>query len=384
MDTESQIYRDLQKNLDKLPSGFPATESGADIRLLKQLFTPEEAEIATQLSMKPEPIKRIYNRVKKSRMSIEELEQILDRMAYKGILLVSEEGYDEKHYSNARLDAGGTYNFQVNRLTKDLINAYHQYIDETRAKVKVKAGTKMILPLRTIPVEKGIPLPGKYQVSNYDDVRKIIKNVRGQIAVTNCICRQSKDLLGGSCAKTDLRETCLMIGPDHAKRHVDMGIGRYITRDEALDILAKAQEAGLVLQPENSQRPEAICCCCGDCCALFAAIKKYPRPSDFYATNYYAEVNPELCTGCEECIERCQLEARLMVNDVATINLDRCIGCGNCVSICPSNANRLKKKEREIVPPKDKEAFDMKVLSNKVGKWNMLKIRMKMLLGLRV
>lgn len=381
MDPENQIYRELQKHLDnKLPSGFPPTKSGVEIRLLKQVFTPEEAKVAIQLSMRPEPIKRIYKRVKKSGLTIEELQKLLDQMAYKGILLVNEEGYGEKRYSNVGFGAGGTYDFQVDRLTEDLIKDFHQHLGESSAARKKRS----ILPLRTIPVEKSIPLPEKYQVSNYDNVRKIVENAPGPIAVANCVCRQGKDLIGERCTKTDLRETCLMIGPEHAKRYVDMGIGRYITKEAALDILAKVQEAGLVLQPENSLRPEAICCCCGDCCALFSTIKHHPRPAVLYATNYYAEVDLELCTGCETCIDRCQLEALSMVNGIAKVNLDRCIGCGNCVTICPTNAPQLKKKEKETVPPKNKESYNMQVLSYKVGKWNMIKIRTRMWLGLRV
>ena len=382
MDPDSQIYRDLQRHLDRLPMGFPETESGVDIRLLKRLFTPEEAKIAIQLSMIPEPLKRIYNRAKKSGMSIEEIQQILDQMLYKGTLLVSEEGYDEKHYSNAGFFAGGIYNFQVDRLTRDLIKDYRQHMEETR--LKPKSGQKRILPLRTIPVEKSIPVPEKFKVSNYDNVRKIIEDARAQIAVVNCICRQSQDLLGESCTKTHLRETCLMITPDHAKRHVDMGIGRYITKEEAFDILEKAQDAGLVLQPENTQQPDAICCCCGDCCVLLKSLKKHPRPADLYETNYYVGVVSELCTGCEECVERCQLDARDMVDRVAAVNLDRCIGCGNCVVICEYDANRLYKKGEETIPSKDKDALNMKMLSKKAGKSNIQIMRMKKLLGLKV
>jgi Na+-translocating ferredoxin:NAD+ oxidoreductase RNF subunit RnfB len=175
-----------------------------------------------------------------------------------------------------------------------------------------------------------------------------------------------------------------MIQPDHAKRHVDMGIGRYITKEEAFDILEKAQDAGLVLQPENTQQPDAICCCCGDCCVLLKSLKKYPRPADLYETNYYVEVVPELCTGCQECVERCQLDARDMVDGVAAVNLDRCIGCGNCVVICAYGANILYKKEEETVPLKDKDALNMKILSKKVGTWNIQIMRMKRLLGLKV
>jgi len=386
MDTESRIYRDLQEHLDRAPVGFPPTESGADIRFLKHLFTPEEAKIAMQLSnIKLEPLKTIYKRVRKSgiSMSPEELQQILDRMVYKGTILAYKEGYSETHYKNAGVSAGGMFDFQVNRLTKELISDFQQYHRESFARAET-TGTVRVPQLRTIPVEKSIPIPEKFQVSTYDNVRHLIENVPGPIAVANCICRQDKDLEGKSCKYSDIRETCLQIGADHARQYVDMGIARYITKEEAFDILDKAQEAGFILQPENSQCPEAICVCCGDCCGLLSAVLKSPRPADLYATNYYVEVNPELCQGCGVCVKRCQLEARAIVNGIATVNLDRCIGCGNCVVTCKSNASQLRKKGEELVPPKDKDATYMKIMSRKAGKWNMLKLRLKMLLGLRV
>ena len=323
-------------------------------------------------------------------MSLEELRKLLDEMARKGTVLASEEGYSEKHYSNAAFSVGGIYNYQVDRLTKDLINEYWQYQSESRSKARTgakapqKAPPHKMVPLRTIPVEKSIPLPEKQQVGIYDDVRKLIEDVRGKIAVANCICRQSADILEKPCSKTHLRETCLIIGPDHAKRHVDMGIGRYVTKQEALSILDKAQEAGLVLQPENSQRPEAICCCCGDCCVLLRQLARAPRPADLYATNYYVEVIPESCNGCEACVQVCQLDARVMVDGVSTVDLDRCIGCGNCVTVCAANANRLRKKAEEVPLPKDKEAYYMTMLFHRIGRRKMFVLKAKMLLGFKV
>ena len=84
-----------------------------------------------------------------------------------------------------------------------------------------------------------------------------------------------------------------------------------------------------------------------------------------YLSNFYVEVDPELCIGCGLCIERCQMEARVMLNDRASVNLDRCIGCGNCVVFCPSGANLMRKKEEEMVPVKDKDAFYLNLLSSK-------------------
>jgi electron transport complex protein RnfB len=92
MSTEEKVYRDLQKYVDRTPISYPPTKSGAEIRILKHLFTPDEAEIALHLSMIPEPVDRIYKRVKKSGTSIEELRKRLDQMVYKGSIYGSKAG----------------------------------------------------------------------------------------------------------------------------------------------------------------------------------------------------------------------------------------------------------------------------------------------------
>jgi len=378
MNTESQIYQDLRKHLDKLPIGMPATESGVEIRILKHLFTPEEARIAVQLSMMPEPVNRVYRRVKKTGVSLEELEHILDHMVDKGSILLGKKG-DEKLYSVIPL-AVGSFELQLERITRDFGQDMVQYLWGEFGKEMFQ--TK-IPQLRTIPIEKGIPTPDKYQVSTYDNIRQIIENSDGPIAVANCVCRQTKDIIGESCTKTDLRETCIMFR-DNTEYYLNHGIGRSISKEEALGILEKAQEAGLVLQPENTQRPTFVCCCCGDCCGILTTVKKFPRPAELYASNYYAEVDPELCNGCGICVEQCQLEALTIVNGMATVNLDRCIGCGNCVANCELNASHLRKKEVESLPPKDTDALYTKIMSKKIGRWNMLKMGAKVLLRMRV
>jgi electron transport complex protein RnfB len=378
MTTENEIYRSLQKTLDKLPIGFPATESGVEIRILKHLFTPEEAQLATQLSMIPEPLNRIYQRVKKAGMSIEQLGQVLDRMVAKGSILFTKKGA-EKLYSLMPL-AVGMYELQVDRLSKDFARDMRQYIRGEYGEEMYRTKTPQ---LRTIPIERSIPTPDKFQVSTYDDVRKIIEDSDGLVAVVNCICRQAREVVGESCTHTDLRETCILLS-GIAQYSLNRGMGRPITKEQAIDILGKAQEAGLVLQPENTQHPEYFCCCCGDCCGILTTMKTYPRPAELFASNYYVEVDPDLCSGCGICVERCQLEAREMVNGVAMVDLDRCIGCGNCVTFCESNANQLRRKERESLPPKDSNALYMKIMAKKVGRWSMLKMGAKVLLRRRV
>jgi MinD superfamily P-loop ATPase len=115
----------------------------------------------------------------------------------------------------------------------------------------------------------------------------------------------------------------------------------------------------------NSQKPEAICCCCGDCCGVLSFVKQLPRPADYYASNHFAVVNADLCTGCEDCTARCQLDAVTPDNGAVKVNLDRCIGCGNCVVICPADAITLQKKDSELVPPKDTDTLYDTILAKK-------------------
>ncbi|MCX7911551.1 MAG: 4Fe-4S binding protein [Dehalococcoidales bacterium] len=383
MNEADKIYRDLQQALDRLPGGFRATTSGIELRILKRLFTPEEAEIALELSMKPETLERIHRRIRRKKaISPGELRDRLEQMVRKGIILAHEEGFPERRYSAAAFSTGGIMNFQVNRLSPELMQDFRRYQEEVRAGQQPPA--KRLPPLRTVPVMQSIPHAERQRISHYDDVRKIIENTPGKIAVTSCICRQGRELFGEKCTKTDLMEACLMIGADHARRHVEMGIGRYITKEEALGILERARKAGLVIQPESSQRPEAICLCCGDCCVFLKAAKSLPRPADMFLSNFYVQLDENLCNGCGLCVEHCQLEARFMENGVARIKPERCCGCGNCVVVCPTGANRLLKKEKEYVPVKDKHAYNMELLSGRLGRWGMLKLKARMLLGMKV
>jgi len=272
--------------------------------------------------------------------------------------------------------------FQVNRLTQDLVDDLDKYHEESFS--SHRPGTPRFAQLRAVPVQQAVPLPDRYMVRTYDDVRQIVKDFPGPFSVANCICRQMKDMRGQRCSHSELRETCLQIGPEHARRYVDMGIGRYISREEVFVILDKAEKAGFILQPENSRRPENICCCCGDCCGVLQAALRSPRPADLYATNYLVKVEPGVCTGCGACVRRCQLGARTIEGGKATVDLDRCIGCGNCVATCPAKATRLAPRQPQLMPPKDKDATMIKMLSLKTSRLRMLRLRLKLALRMKV
>jgi Na+-translocating ferredoxin:NAD+ oxidoreductase RNF subunit RnfB len=80
-------------------------------------------------------------------------------------------------------------------------------------------------------------------------------------------------------------------------------------------------------------------------------LKRFPNPGQLITSNYFAKIDPEVCTGCGACVERCQMDAIVPKNDLFSIIKIRCIGCGNCVDYCPSEAIQLKKKRNVYIPP---------------------------------
>ena len=339
---ELKVYRTLQEHLDKQPIGYPATESGIELKVLKHVFTIEEAEIASNMNFIPEKIKNIYRRLKNTGSTIDELRAMLDKMYEKGtILRVEHEG--NTYYANMPYVIG-IYENQLGRLTKDFYLDSENYMEEFFDKSYNKTAVPQ---LRVIPIEESIT--HEQSIASYDELRNIIEGSEGKIVLMECICKQGQDLIGDPCKKTDMREVCFAFRRAAEEAH-QRGFGRYISKEEALSVLKKIEEAGLVLQPDNSQRPQYMCSCCGCCCGVLKTQKKYSQPAKFFATNFHAEVDADLCIACATCVERCNLDA-ITVDDIAIIDLDRCIGCGACVITCTEEAITLKQNEEKITPP---------------------------------
>jgi len=356
--SESDIYRKLQQHLDTLPIGYPATESGVEIRILKFLFTPEEAEIALNMRFIPEPIKNIYRRVKKLGINLEQLEKFLEIMFIKGgirrVVLKKEEGNDVILYQNSPL-AVGMFEYQVDRITKDFFEDFELYMEEA---FRDEVTSTKINQLRTIPVEKSIS--PDHNIATYDELKKIFEGAY-QIAVSPCICHKAYHLLDKAC--NSMSERCFTVNSS-ALNAVDRGYGHFITKDEAFSIIEQAQEEGLVIQPGNSKRPSYICCCCS-CCDLLLNIKKLDRPWELITSNYYAEVDSDLCIGCETCIERCIMDAIQIEDNTAIVDKFLCIGCGNCIVTCPEKAINLQKKETESIPPETTQHLFLKIMDKR-------------------
>lgn len=344
----SEVYEKLRQHLDSLPGGFPATESGVEMRILKRLFTPEEAEIAPFLTMNLEPAEEIAQR---AAMDKEKVDSLLHRMARRG-LIFSIESRDRPHVFMAAQFVVGIWEYHVNDLDQAFVKDMAEY-----STFLFKEAFGSLPQLRTIPVGKSIQ--AGMEVLPYEQAEELVRSQK-KFLVAPCICRREHELSGDGCGK--LMEACLIFGwgADYYERN---GLGRMITLEETLDILRKADEEGLVLQPGNSKDIVNICCCCGDCCQILKNLKLYPAPADFSSSPFRVELDQEACVGCEACPDRCQMDALEMNGEKAALKPERCIGCGLCVSTCPSEALKLVRKPQSMqpqVPQNQKEAFALR------------------------
>ncbi len=247
---EDQAYIRLQEHLDRQAVGFPATKSGAEIRVLKHIFTPREAEIATCLSYKPEPLETVFERANKLVASRDELAAVLDGIEKKGgIETKIKDG--KKHYCNPPLIVG-MYEFQSGRLTPEFISDVDEYTRDQKFGIELLATE---LPqMRTIPIGRSIR--PQNHVSTFDQVTALLQQAEGPFTIMECICRKKKGLQGEPCKVTDRQETCLGVGDMAASALVSGSAGaREITREEAIAIIEQNQKDGLVLQPSNPSTP---------------------------------------------------------------------------------------------------------------------------------
>jgi electron transport complex protein RnfB len=328
------IYERLRERLDMFPQGFPATESRVELKILRELFSPEEAQIMFFLRPYPEPVAAISERMGREESAVAE---ILYDMSKKGLIL---RGRIQGHsfYFMAPWVVG-IWEFQLKRLNQENIRLYEKYFEERVVSERPRTKTA---GFRVIPIER--QLKDDTEIQPFEKVSEILESSH-RFAVADCICRKEAKMMGHGCDK--LMEACMTFDLA-AEYYIENGLGREISKEEARDILLKAEESGLVHHSSNHKdRKIFICNCCGCCCKALAHINKYDNPAAIAHSNYYAVVDEETCTACETCVERCQVNAVRMEDDVSVILKERCIGCGLCASACPTGSIAMVQKPAE-------------------------------------
>jgi len=342
-----EIYHRLARVLDTLPNGFPATDSGVEIRLLQKVFTPEEADLFCDLRMSFETAEQIAARTGRP---LEQLPAKLEAMREHGQLFAIDFG-GVKVYKMLPW-VFGIYEFQLPRLDREFCELNEAY--------REIYGRQFFLGkpqlMQVVPVEK--ELPGGHQALPYEQVSTLIESGQS-FGVAECICRKEMHIMEKGCRKPG--ETCLGIAP--VPGGFEQGFrGRAISRAEAYALLAKAEEEALVHLTWNAQTGHYfICNCCGCCCGVLLGINRLGLPAaEVVNSHYVAKIDPGLCAACGVCRdERCQVNAIEEGEDAYRVVPESCIGCGLCVSTCPSGAIELVRKEEKdcIAPPFNEDAW---------------------------
>lgn len=265
----------------------------------------------------------------------------LESLFNRGLIFMTRKGEEVKYYRVRSIPQMHDSTVLTPGVSREVLDLWKEYVE----KEWPDYGRKILdlLPgsiMRVIAVNESIEPQSR--ILAHDDVVQLIENAR-TLSVTKCSCR----VIDGSCKKP--LEVCIQV--DRAAEYsLERGTGKAVSRNEAIELLKMCEKEGLVHTVENRQAlGHVICNCCRDCCMNWSVMtgpKRWVVPSRFTAV-----VDPDLCTGCETCLERCFFDALAVNNDLAAVNPEKCMGCGVCTVSCPTEALRLKEvRPADFVP----------------------------------
>ncbi len=327
-------FEKLQVLLHKNPAGAPESEIFNEI--LQILFSPEEVEVALYLKFVPQAVEIVSE---KAGLSIKDTEELCESMANKGIIFSREKNGKMGYALLPTIPGIFEFPFMTGGGTKmhDKLGVlWEKYHIESQG---MEFGSSPTPLMRVIPVEETIS--SKNEVLPYEIISGMMEK-NHTFAVAECACRVSQG--EHSCGKPT--DVCLIFDGT-AKFLIQRKLAKEINKEEALNVLKKSEEAGLVHTTNNSQdRIGVICNCCSCCCTVLTCQTKINAPYPFSKGRWYAKVDESECSGCEVCAdERCVVEAISLTDEIAQVDPEKCIGCGLCVSTCPEDTISMIERE---------------------------------------
>lgn len=321
----------MRKNLAKLVKhinmlNFHCTEDSPEYKVLKNILTDDMIEIG--LSMKLRKPYSIENIAKKTHRSTEDVSKLVKKMASIGIIEYTRVNGEER----AVLPVFAPGSMELMVMNKDLVEEHHEiangFVDyvENLTKGYAKFFPKSTGLVITVPVQKAIDAEPK-RIS-IEEVSHWVEKFAPSLSVTGCQCRRSARIRGD--AGEDLEgEWCIQLG-EFAESCIKTNRSRRITKEEAYDILKRAEEMGFVHEVTNIDGPKKslfICNCNPETCLAFRTARLVDTPN------------------------------MMKSNFVATVDKDKCVACGQCMEVCPMNAAKLGQKLCQMNPVKIKKSI---------------------------
>ena len=347
-----EVYRELLEVMKKRGGGYAGMDIPEFFSLVEELFTPTEAEINNAMPKGFFTAKTLAASLGRDE---KEIEAVLEAMADKGLCLALSRDQSRVYQSSRFMVGILEYQFMPGKTTDrdkkiaQLIYAYKKAFDQ-----KTDRTVMSFPPTRVITVDALVKVDN--QVHTYDQVQTFIEQ-SDPIAVTTCYCRHAAVLRGEDIHGMP-NDVCMQFGP-MAQFAIDRLGGWKVSKQEAREVLNRAEEAGLIHMSQNMTEGLGFLCNCDrwHCGAVKDALAK-PKPGLFFNSGFGPVFDPEQCIACQTCLERCPAEALTMGDaDHPVVNLDRCFGCAVCATGCPSQAISMVNKPGFPEPPKDAKAF---------------------------
>ncbi|UCD82359.1 MAG: 4Fe-4S binding protein [Desulfobacterales bacterium] len=343
-----EVYKQMLEVMKERRGPYVGVDIPEFYMLVEALFTPREAAVNNVMSRKPSTAAEIAVLMG---MSEKEVEPILETMADKGLCKTFKRDGIRYYQGEPFMPGIFEYQFISGRSTprdKQIARLIHDYKEAFNA---AKGETRMTFPLtRVIAVDRTIEAGNN--VHTYSQVSTYIDKYE-PIAVGTCYCRHAANLRDEDVHGMPM-EVCMWFG-NMAEYAIERLGAQQMGKEEARQVLDSSEEAGLVHMSRNTTEDiDFICNCDRWHCGVIQGVLKQSKPALFFNSGFQPRFDPDLCTACETCIERCPPEALLMGdNDVPVVDLDRCFGCAVCASGCPSDAITMEAKPDFPTPPRD-------------------------------
>ena len=343
----AQVYRDMLDVMVKRGGPY----SGADIpefySLMEELFTPDEAKVNNALPRQPVTAAEVATQTGRDEG---EIRALLEGMADKGLCSTFVHGRQRVYQGVPFMPGLFEFQFMSGRVTeryRKIANLIHAY---KKAYEAAKGTRKPGFPLtRVITVDRKIRAGNR--IHTYDQVATYIDKY-GTIGVGACFCRHAAQLRGEDIHGMPL-DVCMWFG-EKAEYAVERLGSRKVSKKEALEVLNRAEEAGLLHMSRNTtEEIDFLCNCDRWHCDVVTQILRHPKPGLVFNSGFRPNLDSERCTGCGACIDRCPPGALKMgEGNVPALDQDRCFGCAVCASGCAEAAIEMEARPDWPEPPK--------------------------------
>jgi len=303
-------------------------------KILSKLISSSDANLLLMLPAEPAEL------AKRTGLDVGTVKQKLQEFLERGLVFLTSKGPQlARDYTQLHDATLSSIDKWIDNELLDLWKEFHEveWIPSTAA----GPGESFVNRIKILPSLKSIeksPNISSKEFLPQEDIRALIKE-SNPIAVVPCSCRRSMRRCDSPL------NVCLQFNKS-AKYHLDRGSGRKLTPDEAITIAIEAEREGLIhtWPIRASQQLNEICNCCRECCVIFDGGLRYNNvEKTLEKSRFRAVVDDELCTGCEECVDRCFFGAIEMIHITSkesktVIDQDKCFGCGLCVIACDFDA----------------------------------------------